>query len=242
MSKLTPLTMDDLKRALDDMGVPDTDVTQTGHVYAQSSRRGLDDAHSINSQGAGLWIVSLTDLCALMLTFFVLSYAMREPDTARIQNIVQNVQNANTSHAYYGGRTAEAGAQTGLNLPRARYGDALDLNYLSDILRSLLKQAGVEKSASVVVEPRSLVMDVTGIDAAVARTLGSALTRLPNRIEIEATGSDFGQALLVAHGLMQHLKDGGYAKEPVVQAQSDPATTRVIIRVLPDDGHRITSP
>ena len=88
--------------------------------------RGINGTHRPR-EVASMWLVTFTDMRALMLTFFVLLYAMsipKEDEWSQLTGAVQRQFATFSSQAFY------AGAQDTIEIEKLDYSRALDLGYL----------------------------------------------------------------------------------------------------------------
>ena len=77
--------------------------------------------------GPPVWLISFTDVIALMLTFFVLLYAMSNPEPEKWEKKI-GITKQNT--AQFSGAQNNAGSSEGVNLSRLSYAEAENLDYL----------------------------------------------------------------------------------------------------------------
>lgn len=149
------------------------------------------------------WMVTFTDLICLMLTFFVMLYAMSEPDPARYQALVAGTPGMSDA----GGGAQPAGAAlTATALDRGR---AADLGYLGRIFENLL--ADNPELASVTIEKR---------EQGLVLALPSELLFAPGDATLSPAGR---QAMFVMGGVAANI---GNALDVVGHADSTPAGSR----------------
>jgi chemotaxis protein MotB len=150
-------------------------------------------------QPAPLWLITFTDIMALMLTFFVLLYSMAVPEEDRWSEMTAAMKR---QFGEYYEADMQAGALDTIDINKILINEALDLNYLSTIMNAAF--AKNEALSGIVITQRhnSLVVSLPGAllfenDNAEAGgtqislqgqktlfALGGVLSRLRNRIEI----------------------------------------------------------
>lgn len=156
--------------------------------------------HDEEDQPAPLWLITFTDIMALMLTFFVLLYSMAVPEEERWSEMTASM---NRQFGEYYEPDMRAGALDTIDINKILVNEALDLNYLSTIMNAAF--AKNEALSGIVITPRhnALVVSLPGallfedgsaegkgntqISLQGQKTLfalGGVLSRLRNRIEI----------------------------------------------------------
>lgn len=193
-------------------------------------------------QSVPLWLITFTDVMALMLTFFVLLYAMSAPKKEKWEEISAALS-SQFNRQY--NKPFNAGTQDTISIDRISLSRALDLNYLKSLVTDLLKEEGV-KDAHIEVQSRRLIISLPSnllFDAGKAEvkldgkktlfSLGGVLSRIKNRIEIightdptppSSDKSDYETnwdlSLARATAVAIVLKDVGYTHETVVRGFS----------------------
>lgn len=146
------------------------------------------------STGPSVWLISFTDVMALMLTFFVLLFAMSNPKEQEWAEFTNTVQN-NFNRFY--GMAANKGMQDTVSIQKIDYSRALDLGYLKALMESLLKEQESLKDVVLYPQPGYLIVSLPehllfqpGSDeladgsSKALYTLAEALRRIKNRVEI----------------------------------------------------------
>lgn len=88
-------------------------------------------------QGTSTWLISFTDVMALMLTFFVLLFAMSHPKKEQWEEFTNTVQkNFNN----YQGKPLNRATQDTINIEKVNFSKALNLSYLRSIIENLIDQ------------------------------------------------------------------------------------------------------
>jgi chemotaxis protein MotB len=94
----------------------------------------LSIANISNSQGSSkVWLISFTDILALMLTFFVMLFAMSEPEILPIISS-DAISSPRLEQNQKLGATEYQGQVDSINLNRVGFNRALDLGYLKNII------------------------------------------------------------------------------------------------------------
>lgn len=94
--------------------------------------------YSISTERSGppMWLISFTDVMALMLTFFVLLYSMSEPDPEKFEFKIGVT--AFGEATFTGSRQNQAGSDEGPSLNRVDYNLAEDLDYLKALFAEVI--------------------------------------------------------------------------------------------------------
>ncbi|QQG35863.1 MAG: OmpA family protein [Micavibrio aeruginosavorus] len=159
-------------------------------VETQMSRRRLGDTPQPNY----VWLVTFTDIMGLMLTFFVMLFAMTEPEPEEWADVSVALQSQ--IGKVYGMQYAQ-GTEENIDLSKINFQRALDVRYLEELMRTIIEEnptlgnvALINQPGAVVVSlPQELLFDpgqavVKDQGRKALYTLGGALARMQNRIEI----------------------------------------------------------
>lgn len=156
-----------------------------------------------DSESGRAWLVTFTDLICLLLTFFVMLYAMSEPDPARYRELVSALPGISEQG---GGEQQPGAAMTALPLERGR---AVDLGYLGRVYENLLLD-----------NPELSQVTITRGDEGLVLGLPADLLFAPG----DATLSDAGrQAMFVMGGVAANI---GNAVDVVGHADPTPSGSR----------------
>jgi chemotaxis protein MotB len=151
-------------------------------------RRGDDDSSTVP-----LWLITFTDVMALMLTFFVLLYAMSNP---REEDWVKVSASLGSHFTKEYSRPYNQGSQDAVSIDKIPQSKALDLGYLEGLMTRLLEENKIENvmifknhdrliislpsellfesgSAQVKLEGKKTIFAIAGV-----------LSRIRNRIEV----------------------------------------------------------
>jgi flagellar motor protein MotB len=96
--------------------------------------------------GSSIWLVSFTDVVALMLTFFVLLYSMSSPDQERWQ---QKIGQAPPTMNPYDGQKMEQGVHDTININRIDYQAADNLDYVEALIKEKIGQINPNSGVSL---------------------------------------------------------------------------------------------
>ncbi len=146
-----------------------------------------------DNQKAPLWLITFTDVMALMLTFFVLLYAMSVPEPEKWKAISVSL---GSKFKDEGAKPYNMGSQDVISIDKISSSKALDLSYLKVLVANLLKSKGIEDvlifqnanrliislPSELLFESGSASMNLQG--KKMLFSLGGALSRVKNRIEI----------------------------------------------------------
>ncbi len=160
-------------------------------VETQMSRRRLGDEPRANYT----WLVTFTDVMGLMLTFFVMMFAMAEPQNQEYDRITSALR---TEMGRVYGERANTGTEENIDLARVNYNRALDVRYLEELIRSTIGAHEELNAVQVIPQPGSVVLSlpqdllfdpgqaaVKESGRKILYTLGGSLSRVRNRIEID---------------------------------------------------------
>jgi len=141
-----------------------------------------------------IWLISFTDVMALMLTFFVLLFAMSNPKQEQWEDFTQNIQK-NFNRFY--GQVLNRGQEDAINIAKINFSQALDLNYLRALIENLIEKENSLRIAKLIDNGDSLIIslphdilfevgqaEVKGTANKALFTLAGALGRIKNRVEV----------------------------------------------------------
>ncbi len=187
-----------------------------------------------------LWLITFTDVMALMLTFFVLLYSMSVPVEEKWEEISDSFSNrtAMISEGMF-----RSGSQDAIVIDKISATKALNLDYLTVIVNNLLKANEIEdvvlfqSDKGLIVSIPSDFLFKSGGDQInlegkkMIFTLGEAFSRVKNRIEIvghtdpnpikEGSSSKYKSnwelSLARSASLSVMLKDAGYKRDITIK-------------------------
>lgn len=164
--------------------------TVPGSFAVRSS--GLDDSAGSTS----LWLITFTDIMALMLTFFVLLYTMSMPQEKEWSRMTKAL-NDEFSKYYAHAPALNSGSQDSINIDRVDFSRALDLNYLAVLLQETLKDKEAAEEIIVIKRKDRLIISMpndllfaAGKASVLSEgrqtlfTMGEALAKIRNSIEV----------------------------------------------------------
>jgi len=227
-------------------------------------------------QSTSLWLITFTDIMALMLTFFVLLYSMSQPLEEDWKEITRGLHSQFT-------RTYAApelkGPQDSVNIDKIDFSKAQDLSYLNSVLANLISRDQRLKNIVLIPQsdhliasvPQELLFEsgqaeVSAKGKQVLFSLGNAMTRIKNRIEIightdprpiqnarQDVSSNWELSLARAGHVAAVLRNAGYERPVIVRGLSSARyedlpeemneeerlslARRVDIMIMEDDGN-----
>lgn len=188
-----------------------------------------------------LWLVSFTDLISLLLAFFVMMYAMAEPEPQRWARMVEGLASARSTASTPSQAPAEPQAEH--NALAVEEAWRVDRDYLGTLLRTQVADqpalAGVEVRTeddrvtiaipgAVLFEHGGLALGERGRRA--VALLGAAVGRAGNRVEVvghaeredAASGHAWERALARAVAVANGLRETGYRRDLVARSLMAP--------------------
>lgn len=145
-------------------------------------------------QGSPAWLITFTDTMGLMLTFFVMMYAMSVPEDKAWKEMTDSVQ---SSFNRFYGAAYNRGQEDSTAIERWRFSKGLDLDYLQNLFRTLIEQDKTLKDVRIMQVEDGLIVSlpdnllfesgsakITPAGLRALYTLGASLDRIKNRIEI----------------------------------------------------------
>lgn len=200
---------------------PPTRITQR--------HRPLGGTHGSNQT----WIVSFTDIMGLMLTFFVLMYAMseRQAQDSTSTDGAPPVQYDRT----FQGRPGDMGDSEELSLPRVRYEKGVDITYLNEILQDrqatapglALVQVKKEGGDILLMAPSELVTGKADDSDLVVKELVDVLTTLSNQVDLDITpGKEdtMASGFELARAVARRFQAEGYEPTMAVRVRAEKTT------------------
>lgn len=205
--------------------------------------RRAGDIH-MSSGGGSTWLLSFTDVMALMLTFFVMLFAMSEPHKSDWEGMMSAMKNEFRS--FYG-PAWNAGPQETINISKVNFDQALDIGYLDLLMKSAMKENKLLDNLVITRRKDKLILSLPqdmlfapgqatpedkGLKTLYA--LGGPLSRMKNQIEVvgladpkpvtnpDATyKNNWELSLARATNVAAILKRVGYEKDITVRGLSD---------------------
>ncbi len=144
--------------------------------------------------GASTWLISFTDVMALMLTFFVLLFAMSNPKQEEWEDFTRQIQE---NFNRFEGAIENRGAEDAINIEKINFSQALNLNYLRVLIENLIKEQPALRGALLIDHNDSLIIslpqnilfeagqaDVKSDANKALYTMATTLRRIQNRVEV----------------------------------------------------------
>ena len=193
------------QEALDET-IEKTSLSEGGGGYVSSA---IVRNNAVIGETVPLWLITFTDIMALMLTFFVLLYSMSVPQEDKWEEIADSFSNR-TSIISEG--MFNSGSQDVIVIDKINTLKALNLDYLTVIINNILKSNEIKNvllfqnnKRLIVSIPSDLLFErgSTGVSLEGKKmifTLGEAFSRVKNRMEI------------IGHTDPSPIKKGGAAK------------------------------
>jgi hypothetical protein len=196
--------------------------------------------------GPPIWLISFTDVIALMLTFFVLLYAISEPEVERYQ---QKLGVTVFDSAEFKGTPLQAGNDEGLNISRMNFGLAEDLEYLKALLnqalmdRKLTNKIIIEGNKNHLYINPNKNMQVSNREFIFfLNRLENFFESLDNQITLVSYYRDQGSGLREMQSLGGILRDMRYRK-PIDIRMASPSESKndalFAIAIQSNDGRRV---
>lgn len=201
--------------------------------------------------GAAVWLVSFTDVIALMLTFFVLLYAMSDPVQQK-WDYKMGITSVNV--AKYSGPQNLAGNQEDVNINRLSFRQAKNLDYAQAVLQETLSE---NESGSIINITRTRdALHLSFVDTMftadngefsdemqqLLRRLGPVLNNLDNSLVIagHAEADEQEDVFAQTQAFAKALMDADYKKPLALSMDVAVSGEWVDLVLRPHDGRRIT--
>ncbi len=207
--------------------------------------------------GSSAWMVTFTDLVALLLTFFVMVFAMRDVEEDTWQTITNSFVTALDTMEEVQVTTP----RFDIDIERVARTEGEDLDYLFAVIENLLDQESLTASARLQPSPtgvairsqrasllaedgealseqgRALLFNLAGV----LRNLPNALeliVEVPGRPGLDPRADAWAEALRIGGLLAEGLAESGYGARVDIRANwaehSDPGEAEVDLLILPD--------
>ncbi len=237
----TKTTSDDMKveNQQDIEGNNKKQITEQNNIIPHIS---IIKRNEDNSDNVPLWLITFTDVMALMLTFFVLMYAMSTPSEDQWRSITASLgSNFSKEHAM----PFNKGSQDVVSIDKIPQSKALDLRYLKALIVRLLEEKNIENVSVfqngdrlIVSLPSELLFNSASADVKLEGkkalfSVSGALSRIRNRIEVighsdpdpvvNTSGpfrSNWDLSLARAIGVASVLREVGYTRDITVRGLS----------------------
>lgn len=215
-------------------------------------------------QEVRLWLITFTDVIALMLTFFVMLYAMSAPEEDKWEEVSKSLS-GRFGKGY--AKPYHAGPQDTISIDKISLDRALSLPYLKSLLEREFTNRGIENFAITRLSDRIVIaLPDTGLDAPAAGTsrpqeertpqqnldagnsraavaiLADTVARIKNRVEVIGHGVTWERAMENAVRIAAILRQTGYERDIVTRAAAlpsaagEPELRGIGIVILRDNG------
>lgn len=181
------------------------------------SHRSLGGTYGSNKT----WMVSFTDIMALMLTFFVMMFAMSDHGIPKAKKLggLEGQQGKS-----FDGAVSKMGDSDSLPLPRTRYSQGLDVGYLTQIIESKRESIPGLKKLSVILKNDSVLLalplsvipfnngrlEFSENTQDILRNITSIFEAVPNDIEIQVewrAQDGFSESVMSALQYARQIRD-----------------------------------
>ena len=190
-----------------------------------------------------LWLITFTDIMALMLTFFVLLYAMSIPEVEKWDELTSSI---NTGFSKFYSPQQFAGAQDAISIDKLDRSEALNLNYLRGLIEEKIEDDELLNSVTIITARDKLIISLpedllfeAGQEQVKTQgkralfSLGGLLARIRNRIEIvghsdprpitnpnSKFASNWELSLARAANVSNILLQVGYTRDMIIRGSS----------------------
>lgn len=192
-------------------------------------------AHQKQRDTVPLWLITFTDVMALMLTFFVLLYAMSVPSEDKWEVLSSSLS---IHEEKFDAKAFNAGSQDVINIDKVSSKKALDLDYVEGLVRN---QLGNEDFGKINIQnndnrlfismPSELLFEsgsaeISSQGKQLIFALSGILARIKNRVEIvghadprpiasenNIYATNWALSLVRAVAVKNILKDVGYVRD-----------------------------
>ncbi len=187
---------------MSDQETPEIEEQESGRkpVFAQvqySAGLGRSASSTATSadgaKAAPLWLITFTDVIALMLTFFVLLYAMSSPKEEEWNQLTEALS---SKFQEYEGKPYNSGSQDVISIDRIQSAEGQNLTYLKNLIANLLQTRKIKNvilieqdNRLIVSLPSELLFEAgraeVGIEGKkVLFALSGILTRIKNNVGV----------------------------------------------------------
>lgn len=192
---------------------------------------------------APLWLITFTDIMALMLTFFVLLYSMAIPEVEKWEDLTSSI---NKGFSKFYSPQEYSGAQDTISIDKIDRSEALNLNYLSGLIEEKVRENNLLDDVVLITASDRLIIsmpenllfeagedDVKTDGKKALFTIGGLLARIRNRIEVvghsdprpisetnQRFSSNWELSLSRAIKVSSILKQVGYTRDVITRGMS----------------------
>ncbi|USO08095.1 MAG: hypothetical protein H6866_02425 [Rhodospirillales bacterium] len=200
-----------------------------------------------------LWLISFTDLFSIMLCFFMLMYAMKDPDLEKVgkmggRRTYDLMEGQGKTDSVMQGVSTGTFRRQGIN--QVEYGEALNLEYLTGVVRAGLKAAGIAGDVRIVpgrdhlkllIDPDRVFdggVEIGTRGFALLRALAGRLAQMPNAVTLAVgqPGAGWELAYAQAASVARAMDNSGYGRGIVVVGEGGALKPVIEFRIAPDNG------
>lgn len=180
-----------------------------------------------------LWLITFTDVIALMLTFFVMLYSMSVPEEDKWEEISTAISSQFVKKYALPDRP---GPQETINIAKIDLTRALSLPYLESLIKQAFEQNGIKNYSITQLSDRMVIALPDNIllpsespseperkKPGVLPVLGDIIGRIKNRIEVIGHARSWEAGVENALLAGAALKSSGYDRDIVARAAAPPA-------------------
>ncbi len=212
-------------------------------INAQSYARRSTAKKEDESAEAPLWLITFTDIMALMLTFFVLLYSMSIPEVEKWEELTSSI---NKGFSKFYSPQQFAGAQDAISIDKVDLSEALNLDYLYGLIEEKVRDNSIldnvvlmpAKDRLIISMPENLLFEagqdeITTEGKKALFSLGGLLSRIRNRMEVvghsdprpiqnqtDKFANNWELSLSRAMQVSAILKQVGYTREVIARGMS----------------------
>ena len=191
-----------------------------------------------------LWLITFTDVMALMLTFFVMLYSMSVPEEDKWKQVTSALT---VGFSQFESPKWYKGPQDTINIDKRDFSNALNMDYLNALVIEIIEKDEKLKNVVVLQQKKRLILslptdllfksgqsEVTVSGKRALFALGGPLSRIRNRIEVTGHAdsrpvqSDKGKfssnwelSLARAVNVSSVLENVGYSRPVIVRGLSN---------------------
>lgn len=197
----------------------------------------------VQQEEAPLWLITFTDIMALMLTFFVLLYSMSIPEVEKWEELTSSI---NKGFSKFYSPQQFAGAQDTISIDKIDRSEALNLDYLRGLIDEKIKESDLLNDVVMITGNDRLIISMpenllfeAGEDQVKTEgkkalfSIGGLLARIRNRIEVvghsdprpitnenSKFNSNWELSLSRAINVSSILKQVGYRRDVITRGMS----------------------
>ncbi len=229
-----------MSKEKNDTGKKEKDMDVSAPITGRRVHRRSGDIHE-QEGSSHIWLISFTDVMALMLTFFVLLFSMTEPEKQDWSQVTSALQSE--FNRFYGA-VEYRGHHDSVSIDKINFDRALNIGYLSALLKTVIGDSKFLEQATLIPQPGQLIIslprdllfdpgqaDVKEEGSRALYALGGALSKIKNKIEVTghadprpvtggAFDSNWDLSMMRAANVAAILESVGYENEITIRGHS----------------------